>query len=48
MLLSMLSLLSLWCFCGPAADPADVHLDERLEEARIHWEELGQLKEPRG
>ncbi|GAA1276599.1 hypothetical protein GCM10009609_44490 [Pseudonocardia aurantiaca] len=31
-----------WCFCGLTAYPADEHLDERLEAARIHWDELGQ------
>jgi hypothetical protein len=37
---------STWCLCTVVADPADQHLDDRLEAVRKRWDESGRAKEP--
>jgi hypothetical protein len=34
-----------WCPCRAAKDPADRHLDDRLEALRVKWDALGRAKE---
>jgi hypothetical protein len=35
---------STWCFCDIPADPAHQHLNDRFDEIRELWEELGRRK----
>jgi hypothetical protein len=33
-----------WCFCEVAVDPADRHLDERVDALCAKWDALGRAK----